>query len=485
MIKNENKIDITVPVRSIIDDKNIHLNELFLNIKKTTNNNTLKEKVNYEKDIEKIRIKSNNDSFSFIPIQLKNKTILNINTELNYLLLKSNNLQKKENHHEYLKHFQVHDDNEKIDIINHDQDYFSYDTESFHVIFTNRFFTYLNDNDVINFFSSCLTWIKEDGFLIINEPCIPLISEITSVENYLLPQKYSRSALNYINTIESIRIIDKFGNVWKFYIDVLTSNQTYINYEKEWRYLMLRAKKCRTNLNNIEVSKINSVKHLLEKLTIHVPLPNYCYQYACKSFADNIFLNEIENYNNIFKNQKNSEELKFAYFIFQNPKTVWYNRICPFRISAKNDTVIWCSESSSDFYEYSINKANYFKNKKMLFTYNNSHPIDALNAPSQTNFVLKVFMSIDILNNYTLGFNHFINTHYFHTSRIILLESYKTKEEKNEKIKKVWEFVKKYKIKNVTKMVHNEVKDTSLPDLWKTKIYLLKWMIIIMDSQDF
>uniref|UniRef100_A0A0K0EXX3 SKICH domain-containing protein n=1 Tax=Strongyloides venezuelensis TaxID=75913 RepID=A0A0K0EXX3_STRVS len=271
--------------------------------------------------------------------------------------------------------------------------------------------------------------MKEDGCLIFNELCIPSTDNNKGrkcykpiiVESISILQQYPRNILSYLDVIESIRIIDEFGIAWQFYIDVLTSSPTYITYGLEWRYLMLRARKCRANTNDIKIWKLNGMKHLLNKISNHMALPSNCHQYAEKSFADKIFSSEIEHYDNKYKDYKPPE-----------PKTAWYHRICPFRVLTDYETVIWCSEPSSHFYEYSIEKVNSYGDKKMFFIYSNAHPMDALNPPCSANYVIKVFMSVDILDNFTLGFNHFLKAIGVELTRIFLLGSYKTKEEKKE-----------------------------------------------------
>uniref|UniRef100_A0A0N5B4V9 phosphoethanolamine N-methyltransferase n=1 Tax=Strongyloides papillosus TaxID=174720 RepID=A0A0N5B4V9_STREA len=444
------KTEITVPVRPIITDETIELEEFGIFAKKAIDN-CMAGELSIEEFVDKMQVRSKNDSFSLIPIQMKDKTFLNVNTDVDVFLTKPKEYQNKEDNSPYNNYYRckyfgpnpINKNNENVKIINHGQDFFSYEADSINIIFTNRFFIYLNDKDAINFLASCLSWMKEDGYFLFNEPCIhstdnnndkkyheSIIAESTS-----MLQQYPRNILSYLDVIESIRIIDESGTAWQFYIDVSTSSPTYITYGLEWRYLMLRARKYRANTNGIKMWKLNGIEHLMSKISDHIALPSNCYQYAEKSFADKIFSSEIEHYDNKYKDYKLPGQIGSGHFIFQNPKTAWYHRICPFRVLTDYKNVIWCSEPSSHFYEYSIEKANSYGDKKMFFTYSNAHPIDALNAPCSMNYVIKVFMSIDILDNFTLGFNHFLRAIGVESTRIILLESYKTKEEKERKLK--------------------------------------------------
>lgn len=113
-----------------------------------------------------------------------------------------------------------------IEFVHGDVTKLAFETNAFHIIFSNWLLMYLNDEEVLKLFEKSLRSLKEGGYFFFRESCFHASGNIKKCDNNENPTEY-RSPAKYIDFIQS-RTIEENEIQYGFELVLARPNRTYI-----------------------------------------------------------------------------------------------------------------------------------------------------------------------------------------------------------------------------------------------------------------
>jgi phosphoethanolamine N-methyltransferase len=113
-----------------------------------------------------------------------------------------------------------------IEFVHGDVTKLAFETNAFHIIFSNWLLMYLNDEEVLKLFEKSLRSLKEGGYFFFRESCFHASGNIKKCDNNENPTEY-RSPAKYIDFIQS-RTIEENESQYGFELVLARPNRTYI-----------------------------------------------------------------------------------------------------------------------------------------------------------------------------------------------------------------------------------------------------------------
>uniref|UniRef100_A0A0N4ZHS7 phosphoethanolamine N-methyltransferase n=1 Tax=Parastrongyloides trichosuri TaxID=131310 RepID=A0A0N4ZHS7_PARTI len=375
----------------------------------------------------------------------------------------------------------VRDSGKKLTVKQEDATCLTFKKKSFFLIFTNWLLMYMNDIESVLFLQKSLKWLEEGGYFKFRESCSePSVLGIESVydlcsfnKNIQNPTIYRYSSV-YIKMIEAIRYVDKKKRMWKYEIEICSSVPTYIDYGSNWRQVQMKLKKVRANYGErfyypSEIATLVGKDWVTEQKhtdDIVNNIENY--------FADNIVGQIIKKMKKEIIGNSNEKSVIINYNCLQNE---WYKRVNPFSLPNLKNTIIWTNECDPKLFRCSLTAANKKKNSKIFFSYTKNEMYHLLDYIEKRNIIPKLFVAIDFLSHNDMDFfpyyTRVANNPY---AKFILLESYKTENEKKNKLNKVPNYCR---VMDFTEEVHNGFKSLNYTHIIDNEsITISQWMLM-------
>lgn len=111
--------------------------------------------------------------------------------------------------------------------------------ESVDMVFTNWLMMYLQDEEVIQFLSNALRWLRPNGYLHLRESCSEpstTKNKTGSMHKAMEPNPTSyRFSSQYINLLKTLRLRDGNNKLWRLDPQWACSVPTYVNHSGNWR----------------------------------------------------------------------------------------------------------------------------------------------------------------------------------------------------------------------------------------------------------
>uniref|UniRef100_A0A914VXE0 phosphoethanolamine N-methyltransferase n=1 Tax=Plectus sambesii TaxID=2011161 RepID=A0A914VXE0_9BILA len=239
--------------------------------------------------------------------------------------------------------------------------------ESVDMVFTNWLMMYLQDEEVIQFLTNALRWLRPDGYLHLRESCSEpstTKNKTGSMHKAMEPNPTSyRFSSQYINLLKTLRHRDGNNKLWRLDPLWACSVPTYVNHSGNWRQVHWLVRKVEATDDEQVVPSLENCMQLfsdtwrqkqfgVDKVTDDKKL----------SWTDRILSRAIDNANcNL---SMGSTVITF------NPRHLAYHvEVNAHLISEKYSCNVWAVETKPYYYRTSLTKANSSKDTRVRFTW--------------------------------------------------------------------------------------------------------------------
>ncbi|KAI1727707.1 methyltransferase domain-containing protein [Ditylenchus destructor] len=373
---------------------------------------------------------------------------------------------------------------------------------SLDMIFSNWLMMYMSDDEVLQFLSNALQWLRPGGFIHLRESCSESSTGKATASLHdsknTNPTRY-RFSSSYIQLLQAIRYTDSDGQQWRLNVEWSCSVPTYVKYFNNWRQVHWLARKVQVEENPAVISDDSDLTEadavddvLLQKFQKEWPTE--------QSEWDSLLDGELFVWTDSVFDSLTRIIPKSSTVLSYNPRKTGSHLHVNAHFLAENFNYnVWNVETNPYFYRTSLTKANHSKDQRVHYSWhaniqstlefwrNSSHGSSAFDGIIATEFFSEL-----VTENATDGVNiikeiipsgFVVSLECFDGSADTINENGASDEQTSqliEKLNQVKPLFKSFTIEDVTEIARNAQQkyfaeqQQSMPEMLKS----LRWVLI-------